>query len=63
MTTTSTNQQAYRVREVAEILGLGVSTVWRKTRARELPQPIRIGGATRWRRADIEDLLSDKDAA
>ena len=49
--------QLLRVSDVAQILNLGVSSVWRLARNGQLPAPIRVGGSTRWRRADIESLI------
>ena len=46
------------VQDVAELLSIGVSSVWRKARSGDLPQPVKIGGSTRWRRADIEALFA-----
>lgn len=56
-------KQLLRVGDVAEILDLGVSTIWRQVRKGQLPAPLQIGGSTRWRRADIEALLQPKAAA
>jgi len=54
--------QMMTVRQVAAILGIGVSTVWRAASKGDIPKPIKIGGSTRWRRADIEALVKG-DAA
>jgi excisionase family DNA binding protein len=51
-----------RVTDVAEILDLGVSSVWRLVRKGQLPAPVRVGGSTRWRRAEIEALFTKKAA-
>lgn len=51
-------KQLLSVREVAEVLGFGVSSVWRNVRRGTLPQPIRIGGATRWRKVDIDRIIA-----
>lgn len=51
-------KQLLRVGEVATMLDLGVSTIWRQVRKGQLPEPIQIGGSTRWRRADIEALIA-----
>ena len=55
-------KQLLRVTEVAKILDLGVSSVWRLARKGHLPTPIRVGGSTRWRRSEIEALLSGQVA-
>lgn len=56
-------KQLLRVGDVATMLDLGVSTIWRQVRKGQLPAPLQIGGSTRWRRADIEALLQPKEAA
>jgi predicted DNA-binding transcriptional regulator AlpA len=50
--------QLLNVKEVSELVGLGVSTVWKQVRKGNFPAPIKIGGATRWRRIDLETLFS-----
>lgn len=47
------NTQLMTVKQVAQTLSCGVSTIWRWVRAGDFPAPVRIGGATRWRAADI----------
>ena len=48
------------VRQVAEILGIAVRTVWRLSAAGELPPPVRIGvRIVRWRLSDIEQYLEN----
>ena len=42
------------VREVAEIVGIGVPTVWKWVAARTFPAPIRLSSrATRWRNDEV----------
>lgn len=45
-----------RVREVADLLGIGVSTIWRwLKRNPDFPRPVHLSnGSTRWRVADLE---------
>ncbi len=50
------------VRQVATILGLGVSTVWRGVAKGTFPEPIKICGSTRWRRSDIDALIAAEAA-
>lgn len=48
-----------RVREVAQILGCSVSTVWAWVRKGLIPEPFRIGSRfSFWLRADIEALAN-----
>lgn len=45
-------------REVADLLGVHVRSVWRLSQAGEIPAPIRIGErVVRWRLADLEAHL------
>ncbi|NOD67602.1 helix-turn-helix domain-containing protein [Ruegeria sp. HKCCD7303] len=39
--------------EVADLLGIGKSTVWKYIHEGVLPKPVKIGGSTRWRRSEI----------
>lgn len=55
---TQNRPELLTVRDVAAMLNLGVSTVWRQVRKEQLPRPVRVGGSTRWRRADIEALFA-----
>ncbi len=47
------------VKEVAELVSMGVSTIWLQVKKGNFPAPIKIGGSTRWRRADVEALYND----
>lgn len=44
--------------EVAELLGIGKSTVWARMKAGQLPQPVRLGRETRWKLADIREMVT-----
>lgn len=48
--------------EVAAMLGLGRSSIWRHVRNGTLPKPITIGGSTRWRRHDLEAFIGREAA-
>jgi excisionase family DNA binding protein len=43
-----------RAQEVAALLGIHRSTVWRWLEQDLIPRPRRIGGRTLWSRADVE---------
>ena len=45
------------VKQVAEITGFGVSTIWRNTAQGKFPKPMKIAGSTRWRRRTIRALI------
>ncbi|WP_430437989.1 helix-turn-helix transcriptional regulator [Oceanibaculum nanhaiense] len=57
----------YRVREVSEIVGLSVRTIWLKVADKTFPAPMKIGKrAVAWREGDLQawaDGLQVKDAA
>lgn len=51
------------VREVAELLGINVRTVWRMAQRGEIPAPIRLGErVVRWRLSDLREHLDRKAA-
>jgi len=46
------------VRDVASMLGIGVSTVWAWVQKGRLPQPIRLGTrCTRWRLDEVLEAI------
>lgn len=55
--TKQTEKQLLSVSDVAEILGLGVSTIWRQVKLGNIPEPVHLGGSTRWRKSDIDRLV------
>jgi prophage regulatory protein len=51
-----------RVKEVAQLLGLGVSTVWLWARQQKLPQPKRLSNrVTVWRLSEIQDFIEKSE--
>ena len=48
------------VRNVAALLGVDRSTVWRKSANGDLPKPCRIAGLTRWSLAEVEAVIAAK---
>ncbi|MBL8797363.1 MAG: helix-turn-helix domain-containing protein [Planctomycetia bacterium] len=49
-----------KVTEVAEILSMGVRTVWRKVATGELPQPVRFNKSlVRWKYESIKHYLDN----
>ena len=52
-----------RIQEVAMMLNLGESSVWRHVKNGDLPKPIKIGGTTRWRRETLESWIASQEAA
>jgi excisionase family DNA binding protein len=51
------------VREVAELLGVNVRTVWRMAQTGDIPAPIRLSERiVRWRLSDLRQHLDRKAA-
>ena len=49
------------IREVAQMLRVNVSTIYRLVREGEIPAPIRIGPtSTRWRADELRDWLDSR---
>jgi excisionase family DNA binding protein len=46
-----------RVNQVAEILGIGRTTVWKYAKEGKLPKPIKWQGNTVWRVKDLEEFV------
>ena len=44
---------AYRVGEVASLLGISQRHVWKLAAAGQLPQPVRLGRSVRWLHEDL----------
>ncbi|WP_323771239.1 helix-turn-helix transcriptional regulator [Antarctobacter sp.] len=51
------------IKQIADHLELGVSTIWRLVKMKKFPAPIKVGGSTRWKVQDIEDWLASQEAA
>ncbi len=49
------------VGQVAAMLAVSTSTVWRLRDQGQLPAPIRIGSLVRWRLGDIERFIRPQD--
>ena len=56
----STNNQILKARDVSQMLGVGLSTVYRAVENGQLPA-VRIGKALRFRREAIERFLSEQE--
>jgi len=51
------------VREVAELFGVNVRTIWRLSQRGEIPAPIRLSErVVRWRLSDLREHLDRKAA-
>jgi excisionase family DNA binding protein len=46
------------VAEVASLLKLGNSTVWRLAKRGSLPRPVKIGGASRWNESEVATFIA-----
>lgn len=47
------------VKEVAEIFGCSIATIWRRSAVALIPKPIKLGNTTRWSRNEIFQFLDD----
>lgn len=57
-------KQYLRDKDVAEMLTIGRSSVWRMAKEGKLPAPIKLSErVTVWRASDIEAFISSKEAA
>ncbi len=43
--------------QLAQLLNIGRTTLWRLHSAGKIPLPVRIGGSTRWRAKEIEEWV------
>ena len=57
----SSSPELINVREVAFMLSLGESSIWRHVKNGDLPKPIKIGRSARWRAADIRALVNESN--
>ena len=55
-------ERLLKVVEVARLLGVSVSTVWRHVANGSLPEPVRFGGVTRWSETELVDHLDELKA-
>lgn len=51
------SQLLFSDQQLADLLALSRSTVWRMVRRGDLPQPIKIGSAARFRADEVEAAL------
>ena len=54
---TTVTPMLLRVNQVAEMLGIGRSTVWRWVKEGKMPKPIKWQGVTAWRVKDLEEFI------
>ena len=60
-------EKILRIKDVAQSVGLGKTTIWQRIREGQFPRPVRLGGpgsrAVGWRQGDIERWLSEREVA
>jgi prophage regulatory protein len=50
-----------RAKEVAQMLGIGISTVWYYVKIGNLPEPIRLGKrVTVWKLSDLNEWMEER---
>jgi excisionase family DNA binding protein len=47
------------VKEVSDLLGIAVRTVWKHVSSGTLPEPIRIGRSARWDLSELKECLQE----
>ncbi len=52
-----TMDKLLRVREVAELLGVAVRSVWRLAASGDIPPAVKLGGSCRWRASDLARFI------
>lgn len=58
------SERLIRVREVAQIIGYSVTSIWRRCKDGSFPLPVRIGpGAVAWRHSEIEAWMNSRQIA
>jgi predicted DNA-binding transcriptional regulator AlpA len=60
---TTIESELLTVNEVAEMLSIGVRSVWRKSQDGRLPPPIKMTGSTRWAKSTIRDWIAKQAIA
>lgn len=50
----------YDVKDLAGMLGIGVSTIWALVKDNQFIKPFKIAGATKWHKDDIQQWLEVK---
>jgi predicted DNA-binding transcriptional regulator AlpA len=49
-----------RVNQVAQMLGVSVSKLWKMAAAKQVPQPVKLAGRmTRWRESDVAKFIQE----
>ena len=59
--TTTTSDRLLTIKEVSEMVGLSIPTIYRRRREGMFPEQVHPGGcrASRWRLSDIETWMAD----
>lgn len=58
-----TEERLLTVKEVAVLLGVGVSTVWYLAKNKRIPKPIKLSEQlTRWKLSEVSSFLNDPES-
>ncbi|WP_182141098.1 AlpA family transcriptional regulator [Schaalia sp. JY-X169] len=61
---TATAERAdLELKDLAEILGVSYTTVYRMKNKGELPPHIKVGGLFRWRRSTVDNWIEEQELA
>lgn len=59
---TEVKERLLTVKEVAALLGVGVSTVWYLAKNKRIPKPVKLSEqVTRWKSSEVSSFLSDPE--
>ncbi|UNE53758.1 helix-turn-helix transcriptional regulator [Bartonella machadoae] len=53
----NTNKGLLTTRESAKLLGISVTTLWRRVADGTVPKPLKIGALSRWLASDLHDVI------
>lgn len=51
--------QLLRVKSVAKLLDVSVSTVWDQVKKDHLPKPYKLGSSTVWKMSELQQVISN----
>ncbi|EJF87633.1 hypothetical protein ME1_01002 [Bartonella vinsonii subsp. arupensis OK-94-513] len=51
------NETLLTTRESAKMLGISVTTLWRRVADGTVPKPLKIGALSRWLASDLHDVI------
>lgn len=53
------NDKLLRVKNVAKLLDVSVSTVWDQVKKKNLPEPYKFGSSTVWKMSELQQVIAN----